>query len=56
MTIENDQLHDWLVARQDLDRQAMLRSFGATARYYSGRVDALRDVLLFIQTWAWADE
>lgn len=55
MTEQNDELRDWLVARQDIDRQAMLRYSGDQARYYAGRVDAIRDVLQFIATWAYAD-
>lgn len=55
MTAENDQLRDWLVAKQDIDRQAMVRGSVDEARYYAGRVDAIREVLAFTQTWAWAD-
>lgn len=37
--------HRWLVALQDAARSSMLASSPDAARYWAGRVDALRDVL-----------
>lgn len=49
MAIESDRLRKWLVATQDMYRRAMLEGSVNQARYYAGRVDALRDVLAFIR-------